>query len=95
MKYIHKLSVQIVIALSVGFLLAGAFTHITYPCEPVDGAIGCESFEKAVMHPNDLFNNKQNSLVIFSQKFVISSIITLALLAAVSALLKKEKIKIQ
>ena len=90
-NYLNKLSVLIVIALVVGFLLAGAFTHIIYPCKPVDVAMGCESFEKAVMHPKDLFDNKQNSLIIFSRRFTIYSIVTLSVLGAVSAIQKKKK----
>ncbi|MBP6880952.1 hypothetical protein KBC31_04980 [Candidatus Saccharibacteria bacterium] len=92
MKYLNKLSVQIVMALVIGFLLAGAGTHIGYPCDPKPAdAIGCESHEKAVMHPKDLFDNKQNSLVIFSQRFAIYSIVTLSVLGAVSAIQKKKK----
>jgi hypothetical protein len=80
MKYIHKLSVRITVAALVGFLLAGAFTHITYTCTPIEGAAGCVSFDKAVMHPNDLLRNKQGSLVHFSETFVITSLVVFVIL---------------
>ncbi len=92
MKYLNKLSVKITIAIIVGFLLAGAGTHIKYPCDPKPAdAIGCESLDKAVMHPKDLLGNKQDSLMIFSRRFAITSIATLALIGAVSVIQQKKK----
>lgn len=82
MKYIDKLSVRIRIAFVVGFLLASIGTKITYTCVPIDGAKGCVSFEKAIMHPSDLLNNRQDSLVKFSTTFVISSLVTFIILSA-------------
>lgn len=91
MKYIHKLSVKILAALLIGFLLASTGTKITYSCAPVDGAAGCVSFDKAIMHPSDLLNNKQNSLVHFSEAFAISSLVSFAALSVIDAALKKPK----
>jgi hypothetical protein len=88
MKYIEKLPVRVVIALIAGFLLAGAFTKITYNCVPSTVPPGesvsrCVAFEKAVMHPSDLLSNEQDSLTKFSTTFAITSLITFALLSAV------------
>lgn len=93
MKQINKLSVRIVVALLIGFLFAGALTKITYPCEPTDGAKGCLSFEKAIMHPNDLINNRQNSLVKFSQSFATVSVGTFVVLG-VRSLASKKRLEI-
>jgi hypothetical protein len=68
---------------------AATFTHITYPCKPVDVAMGCESFEKAVMHPKDLFDNKQNSLVYFFQTFGITSLVSFGILSVLCVFKKK------
>ncbi len=91
MKYIHNLSIRIAVAIVVGFLLAGAATKITYSCAPVDGAAGCVSFDKAIMHPSDLLNNKQDSLVHFSETFVVASLISFAVLSIVDVAQKKSK----
>lgn len=91
MKYIHKLSVRILVAIVIGLFFAGTGTSITYTCAPVDGAKGCISFDKAVMHPGDLLNNKQNSLTHFSEIFVISSVVSFAVLSIVDSVQKKPK----
>ncbi len=81
MKYIDKFSARIIAAVLVGFLLAGAFTKITYTCMPTGGALGCISFDKAVMHLGDLMSNKQSSLMYFSATFLISSLIIFIILS--------------
>lgn len=91
MKHLNKLSVRILSAIVIGFLLAGAGTKITYTCAPVDSAESCISFDKAIMHPKDLLNNKQGSLVKFSITFVMTSLIAFAIISAVN-LTKKEKL---
>lgn len=83
MKYLEKISVRIAVALIVGFLIAGSNTSIKYDCPPIDGAMGCTAFEDAILHPGDLLNNEQNSLVRFSRTFAVSSVITFALISAV------------
>ncbi len=95
MKYIHKFSARIVVALVVGFLLASAGTKITYSCAPVDGAAGCVLTDKAIMYPSDLLNNKQDSLVRFSEGFAVSSLICFALLSIIDAAWKKSKLATQ
>jgi hypothetical protein len=85
MKYIHKLSVRITIAIVVGLLLAFGWTDIQYPCPPLENT-GCVAFESAIMHPNDLLNNKQNSLVEASKTFAITSLVTFALLTVISGI---------
>jgi hypothetical protein len=90
MKLLHKLSVRIVIAVVIGFLFASAGTDIAYMCAPIDGAAGCASFDKALMHPSDLLNNEQNSLRRFSMTFAITSLVAFALLSTVSLAQKKK-----
>ncbi len=92
MKRFNNLSVKIAAALAAGFLFAGVGTTIAYECSPIDGAEGCVSYEKAVMHPSDLLHNKQNSLLHFSEIFVISSVVSFAVLN-VSMLGKKHGAK--
>ena len=91
MKRFDHVWVKIVAAVVVGFLLAGAGTHITYACAPVDGAQGCVSFDKAVMHPSDLLANKQGSLVHFSTAFILVTCVSFALLWALPLFGKKVK----
>jgi hypothetical protein len=91
MKYIDKLYIKIVAAIVIGLLLSGAGTKIKYSCAPVDGAAGCVSFDKAIMHPNDLFSNKQHSLVHFSEAFVITSFVSFAVISIINAAQKKSK----
>jgi hypothetical protein len=88
MKYVKKLPIRILIALIAGFLLAGAFTKITYSCAPSavpagESASQCVAFEKAVMHPSDLFSNKQDSLTKFSAIFAVTSMVTFAILSVI------------
>jgi hypothetical protein len=82
MKHINKLVVIIVVAVVIGFLLAGVSTKITYTCAPPPGTEGCVSFDKAVMHPQDLLGNKQDSLVQFAKTFTIASVVAFALFSA-------------
>jgi hypothetical protein len=89
MKLLNKLSVRIVAAIVIGFLITGAGISNTYSCAPIDGAAGCVSFDKVVMHPNDLLHNRQNSLVRFSSTFAITSLVAFALLNVVRFQQKK------
>lgn len=91
MKYINNLWVKVIASIVIGFLLASAGTKITYTCTPADGAAGCTSFEKAIMHPSDLLNNKQNSLTHFSKTFAITSLASFALLSILGFVQKKPK----
>lgn len=84
MKNIQKLSVRIILAVLVGFVFAASRTTMTYDCPLIDGAKGCTAFEDAITHPSDLLNNRQNSLVRFSRTFAISSLVTFAVVSAVS-----------
>ena len=92
MKHINNLTVRILAATLIGFLIAGITTKNTCDCpnfvkEPNSG---CISFEKVVMHPGDLITNKQNSLVRFSTTFAIGSLASFALLSLVGLVLKKK-----
>jgi ABC-type transport system involved in multi-copper enzyme maturation permease subunit len=80
----RKLTTYMLLALVAGALLAGAFTHITYPCPPHSDETGshCVSFETAVMHPIDLAANTQNSLTQFLLKFLVVFVTILTLLIA-------------
>jgi hypothetical protein len=76
-KSINKLSVQLLIAIVFGFLMASAFTGLQGSCIstiPGEDSTRCVEFSKAVMHPRDLINNKQNSLTMFVETFAISSL---------------------
>ncbi|HMT19384.1 MAG TPA: hypothetical protein PKD20_05460 [Candidatus Saccharibacteria bacterium] len=88
MKYIDKLSIRIVTAVVIGILLAGAWTDIQYQCDPLENK-GCVAFESAVLHPKDLINNKQGSLVTFSRYMVYSSAVCLAILTIINASQKR------
>lgn len=86
-KIINKLSARIIIAVVFGLLAASTFTLMQGPCTttiPGENAAHCVEFSKAVMHPNDLLDNKQNSLMKFSKTFVIASVASFALLSAYS-----------
>lgn len=86
-----KFSVRIAVAIVVGVFVAGASTKIVYTCVPIDGAAGCMSFDKAIMHPGDLLNNKQESLVRFSTVFATTSLLGFTVMGIVEAALKKQK----
>lgn len=75
------------VAAVFGLLAASTFTLVQSPCTttiPGEDIRHCVEFSKAVMHPNDLLNNKQNSLMKFSKTFVIVSVTSFALLSAYS-----------
>jgi len=91
MKYTIKLSARVIIPVIIGILFAGALTKITYPCAPVDGAAGCVLLDKAAMHPRDLLNNKQDSLIHFSENFVVASLVSFALLSAFRSAQKRSR----
>ncbi len=90
MKSANKLMVRIVMAVVIGFLLAGVGTKITYTCVPHPGEEGCVSFEKAIMHPSDLLDNKQDSLVQFSKTFAITSLASFVLLSVIGLTQKRK-----
>lgn len=83
-----------IIAIVIGFSLAGVGTHIIYsPCLPSDNPgvpynappgeeslNRCAEFAKAIDKPRDLFHNKQNSLVHFSENFAGASLVVFAIL---------------
>ncbi len=99
MKYLNKLSAKITISVVIGLLLAYAgvgITHVTRPCTLAEVPKGesisrCESIEKAFIHPHDLLTNKQNSLTHFSEAFVITSLLSFALLSFFNLAQKKPK----
>lgn len=100
MKHVSKLPVKIVvIATIVGFLFASigvGITHTATRCTATDTPKGefsshCVSINKTFMHPNDLLHNKQNSLIRFSETFIVVSLATFALLSAFSLVHKKAK----
>lgn len=91
-KFLSKLYVKVIISAAVGLFLAGAFTHIQYPCISSVPGEGCVVFEKAAMHPSDLINNKQNSLTKLVGTFAVSSLVSFALLSVYSRFQTKKKI---
>lgn len=91
-KLLNKLYIKVIISAAIGFSLAGAFSHIQYPCVSLVPGEVCVALEKAVMHPNDLINNKQDSLAKFMRTFAISSLVSFALLSVYSQFKTKKKI---
>lgn len=97
---------KIVAAVLIGLLFAGASTHIVYsPCLPSDNPsvpydappnedslTRCAEFAKAIDKPRDLLHNKQDSLVNFSETFVITSLISFALLSVFARTRKRKSI---
>lgn len=84
---------KVLVAIIVGFLLAGVGTKITYDCAPVDDAAGCVSIDRALMHPNDLLNNKQDSLLRFSEIFSVTALGMYITLVIFQFVYKKSKLK--
>ena len=84
MKYINKPSIRVAVSVIIGFIFAGAWTSIQYQCDPLDNK-GCVAFESAILHPKDLINNEQDSLVTFSRYMALSSVVCLAILTAINA----------
>ena len=78
-----RLYARILLILMVAFLVAGACTKIIYPCSsgsvPAGESVSnCFSFEKAIMHPADLMNNMQNSLVQFTSTIFLVALLLFA-----------------
>jgi hypothetical protein len=80
-KILKNLPARIALSLLIAFFIAGAGTHIQYPCQPETANGGCVSFEKAVMHLGDLQNNVQDSRTKFIKAFVLSSLGSFAVLS--------------
>jgi|GEM_PF-1116205 len=77
-----------------GLLFASIGTKVTYSCPLLDGAAGCISAEKAVMHPGDLFSNYQDSLSRFALNLLVAFVIVLVPLIVISGIsdwVKKRK----
>lgn len=91
-KLLNKLHVRIIISVVIGLFLASGYTSIHYPCSELPDfkvASGediekCVAFEDAIMHPGDLMNNKQNSLVNFTRNFALGGLLVFTLLSAYS-----------
>lgn len=97
----------IIISLIIGFLFAYEGTHIVYsPCLPgdnpgvpynapsdEDSLTRCAEFAKALDKPHDLFHNKQDSLVHFSETFGIISLVCFALISVYNGIQMKRKAK--
>lgn len=94
-KLVKKLSTRIIIAVVFGLLFATTFTHIQGPCTtsiPGEDIKKCVELSKAIMHPSELLNNKQNSLVNYSETFLVvsaASYVLLSFYAAVRSQIKK------
>lgn len=83
-KLMDKFYMRLVVAVVFALLAASAFTGIQGPCTttaPGENAATCVEFSKAITNPNDLLDNKQNSLVKFSKTFAIVLITSYALLS--------------
>lgn len=93
----RKMYLHVLISIVVGFLFAYEGTHIVYsPCLPSDNPgipynappgegkeslTRCAEFVKALDKPRDLFHNKQDSLVHFSENFAGASLVCFALIS--------------
>lgn len=86
MLTLKQFSKRILLALMAGALFAGAFTHITYPCPPFPGEVGCVRYDKVVMHPIDLASNVQGSLNRFLLDWLVGFVVVLAMLIALNKL---------
>jgi hypothetical protein len=98
---------KILITIVIGFLFAYEGTHIIYsPCLPgdnpgvplyapsdEDSLTRCAEISKALDKPRDLFHNKQNSLVHFSENFVGASIVCFAVTSLYNMTKAKRKAK--
>lgn len=94
-RLIDKLSARILVATVFGFLIASTSTHLQGPCTttiPGENSSRCVEFSKAVMHPRDLINNKQNTLTKFAGTLAISSFVSFALLSVYGQLRTKKKV---
>ena len=94
-KLTDKLSAQILIAVVFGFLIASLFTHLQVPCTttiPGENSSHCVEFSKAVMHPRDLINNKQDTLTEFVGTLAVSTLVSFVLLSIYSRLRTKKKV---
>jgi hypothetical protein len=90
-----KLNVRILAAMAFGFLMASTFTHLQGPCTttiPSEDGSHCVEFSKAVMHPKDLINNKQDTLTKFVGTLAIGSLAGFALLSAYGQLRTRKKV---
>lgn len=86
-KLFKKHRNKIIIALLLGLLFASAFTHIQRPCTttiPGEDKTKCVEWSKAIINPSELLNNKQNSLVKFTETFVVVSVTGFVLLSIYS-----------
>ena len=94
MKHINKLSVRIIVAVVIGFLVASQTGIIIEPCTgvppPGENNAQCAEFSTALEHPSDLINNKQNSLDRFSKTLAVTSLVSFALLSIYSQHQKKK-----
>lgn len=61
-KLPKTLAFRLLLPIVLGVAFAAAFTSIQYECADQLGAQGCVTYEKALLHPHDLFANKQDSL---------------------------------
>lgn len=90
----NELWFKLTVAAICGLLLASITTKISYTCPPADGVVGCVSFEKALMHPSDLMENKQDSLAYFATTFIATGGIVFTTLSLVNTVQKNKKSKI-
>lgn len=85
MLHRRELTKYILLALSIGIIVASTFTSIKYPCSS-PGDAGCVLFDKAVMHPVDLASNMQGSLIRFLFDLLLVTVLVLGLLVSLNAI---------
>jgi hypothetical protein len=68
-----QLTTSVILAFIVGVLFAGISTSIRYPCPPLpdDPRARCASYQKALLHLNDLASNTQDSLTRLLINFLV------------------------
>lgn len=84
-KNVKSLCARILVAVILGLILASTFTKTQGPCTsstPGEDVAKCVEFSKAILHPNDLLNNNQDSLVNFSKTFASVSVTTFIVFGA-------------
>lgn len=71
-----------IVALGIGFFIAGFTTKMSYPCNSLydDPTSGCIEWVKAIMRPGDLFSNRQDSLARFLSVLVLGASVNFVLL---------------
>lgn len=95
MTHTNSFLAKVLAAVAIGLIIASTLTDATYPCNANDMLEGdsiarCIAWDEVVLHPSDLMSNREGSLLRFLTTFVVTALVSYAIISIVSRAYRKK-----